>query len=207
MAFNPQFQKVGDILVYQNVITNDQLEKALSEQKESNEKLGQILINQEVITEAQLVHAYSQQMGHKHILENDLLVLSIADVGLLSEEFSREHHVISMGKTDSGILVAMEDPEDLDAIDGVRKITNLNPEIVIAGRTAIENAINKLYGSIKQSGEIESAISNIKVVRGSEDDGVNIDNTYHNRRSLKFNYADDSRGDISVDENFNIAPI
>ena len=107
MAFNPQFQKVGDILVYQNVITNDQLEKALSEQKESNEKLGQILINQEVITEAQLVHAYSQQMGHKHILENDLLVLSIADVGLLSEEFSREHHVISMGKTDSGILVAM----------------------------------------------------------------------------------------------------
>ena len=163
MAFNPQFQKVGDILVYQNVITNDELEKALSEQKESNEKLGQILINQGVITETQLVHAYSQQMGHKHILENDLLILSIEDVGLLSEEFSREHNVISMGKTDSGILVAMEDPEDLDAIDGVRKTTNLNPEIVIAGRTAIENAINKLYGSIKQSGEIESAISNISV--------------------------------------------
>ena len=85
MAFNPQFQKVGDILVYQNVITNDELEKALSEQKESNEKLGQILINQGVITETQLVHAYSQQMGHKHILENDLLILSIEDVGLLSE--------------------------------------------------------------------------------------------------------------------------
>ena len=174
MAFNPQFQKVGDILVYQNVITNDELEKALTEQKESNEKLGQILINQGVITEAQLVHAYSQQMGHKHILENDLLILSIEDVGLLSEEFSREHHVISMGKTDSGILVAMEDPEDLDAIDGVRKTTNLNPEIVIAGRTAIENAINKLYGSIKQSGEIESAISNISVV-SDDDDAEEVD--------------------------------
>ena len=36
-----------------------------------------------------------------------------------------------MGKSDTGILIAMEDPEDLDAIDGVRKITNLNPEIVI----------------------------------------------------------------------------
>ena len=175
MTFNPQFQKVGDILVYQNIITKDELEKALHDQKESNEKLGQILINQKVITEAQLVEAYSQQMGHKHVLENDLLVLSIEDVGLLSEEFSREHHVLCMGKSDTGILIAMEDPEDLDAIDGVRKITNLNPEIVIAGRSAIENAINKLYGSIKQSGEIESAISNISVISGEDDDKDEVD--------------------------------
>ncbi len=175
MTFNPQFQKVGDILVYQNIITKDELEKALQDQKESNEKLGQILINQKVITEAQLVEAYSQQMGHKHVLENDLLVLSIEDVGLLSEEFSREHHVLCMGKSDTGILIAMEDPEDLDAIDGVRKITNLNPEIVIAGRSAIENAINKLYGSIKQSGEIESAISNISVISGEDDDKDEVD--------------------------------
>ena len=55
MSFNPQFQKVGDILVYHNVITEDQLQKALSEQKETNEKLGQILINQDIITEADLV--------------------------------------------------------------------------------------------------------------------------------------------------------
>ena len=38
MTFNPQFQKVGDILVYQGIITEEQLQKALSEQKESKEK-------------------------------------------------------------------------------------------------------------------------------------------------------------------------
>ncbi len=48
MTFNPQFQKVGDILVYEKIITEDQLQKALSEQKESKEKLGQILINQSI---------------------------------------------------------------------------------------------------------------------------------------------------------------
>jgi len=175
MSFNPQFQKVGDILVYHNVITEDQLQKALSEQKETNEKLGQILINQDIITEADLVKAYSEQMGHKHVLENDLLALSEENVGLLSEEFARANHVIAMNKTDSGILVAMEDPEDLDAIDGIRKITGLNPEIVIAGRTAIENAIGKLYGTIKQSDEIESAISNISVVSGDDDDKDEVD--------------------------------
>ena len=127
MSFNPQFQKVGDILVHQGIISEDQLQKALAEQKKSNEKLGQILINQGIITEADLVKAYSQQMGHKHILENDLLMLSEDNVSLLSEEFARANHVIAMEKTDSGILVAMEDPEDLDAIDGIRKITGLNP--------------------------------------------------------------------------------
>jgi len=175
MTFNPQFQKIGDILVYQNIISEDELSKALNIQKDSKEKLGQILVNQKIINESQLVDAYSQQMGHKHVLENDLLVLSNEDVSLLSEEFSREHHVIAMKKTDSGILIAMEDPEDLDAIDGVKKMTGLNPEIVIAGRTAIENAINKLYGTIKQSDEIESAISTISVISGDEEDSDEID--------------------------------
>ena len=175
MTFNPQFQKVGDILVYQKVITEDELKKALSVQKTSKEKLGQVLIDQKIITESQLVEAYSQQMGHKHVLENDLLILSNEDVSLLSEEFAREHHVIAMKKTDSGILIAMEDPEDLDAIDGVKKMTSLSPEIVIAGRSAIENAINKLYGTIKQSDEIESAISTISVISGDEEDSDEID--------------------------------
>ena len=175
MSFNPQFQKVGDILVHQGIISEDQLQKALAEQKKSNEKLGQILINQGIITEADLVKAYSQQMGHKHVLENDLLILSEDNVSLLSEEFARANHVIAMKKTDSGILVAMEDPEDLDAIDGIRKITGLNPEIVIAGRSAIETAIGKLYGTIKQSDEIESAISNISVVSGDEEDSDEVD--------------------------------
>ena len=175
MSFNPQFEKIGDILVYEKVITQNDLEQALEEKKSSNEKLGQILINKKIISEVQLVKAYSQQMGHKHVLENDLLILSNEDVALLSEEFAREHHVIAMKKTDSGILIAMEDPEDLDAIDGVRKITGLNPEIVIAGRTGIDNAINKLYGTIKQSDEIQSAISNISVISGDEGDNDEVD--------------------------------
>ena len=175
MSFNPQFEKIGDILVYGKVITQNDLEQALEEKKSSNEKLGQILINKKIISEVQLVKAYSQQMGHKHVLENDLLILSNEDVGLLSEEFAREHHVIAMKKTDSGILIAMEDPEDLDAIDGIRKITGLNPEIVIAGRTGIDNAINKLYGTIKQSDEVQSAISNISVISGDEGDNDEVD--------------------------------
>ena len=175
MSFNPQFEKIGDILVYEKTITQDQLDQALIDKKNSNEKLGQILIKKNIITEAQLVVAYSRQMNKEHVLENDLLALSQEVVGLLSEEFAREHHVIAMKKTDFSLIVAMDDPDDLDAIDGIEKITGLKAEPVVAGRSAIDNAISKLYGTIKQSDEIESAISNISVVSGDEGDTDEVD--------------------------------
>ena len=71
--FNPQFQKIGDILVYQKVISKEQLEKALNEQKSSNEKLGHILISQGSISEEDLVNAYSMQCGHRAITQDEIL--------------------------------------------------------------------------------------------------------------------------------------
>ena len=68
MSFNPQFEKIGDILVYEKTITQDQLDQALIDKKNSNEKLGQILIKKNIITEAQLVVAYSRQMNKEHVL-------------------------------------------------------------------------------------------------------------------------------------------
>ena len=50
MSFNPQFEKIGDILVYQQVITESDLSQALEEKKTSNEKLGQILINKNLFS-------------------------------------------------------------------------------------------------------------------------------------------------------------
>jgi len=176
MSFNASFAKIGDILVHQNRITQSQLDDALEEQKKSNEKLGKILIDKKLISEAQYVEAYAKQENKSHVLENDLLMLLNENVSLLSEDFSREHHVLAMEKTSAGLLrVAMEDPDNLDAEDGIKKITGLNVEIVIAGHDAIESAINKLYGTIKQKDEIKSAISNISVISGDDEDSDEVD--------------------------------
>ena len=65
--FNPQFQRIGDILVHNKAISQEDLDKALAEQKISKEKLGHILIKLGFITEDDLIDAYSQQMGKKSI--------------------------------------------------------------------------------------------------------------------------------------------
>ena len=175
MNYNPQFSKLGEILVNEKIITDKQLEKALAEQKKKKDKLGNILVSNGTITENDLVKAFSLQLGSKSITEDELLKAPEDTVKLLAEDFAKENNVITLKKTSNSIYVAMEDPEDVATIDAIKKLTKLTPEILVAGKTAIKNAIEHLYERVRKSGEVESAISNIKVVPGSEDGGDELD--------------------------------
>ena len=57
--FNPQFQKIGEILVHAGKIDENKLNSALAEQKKSNEKIGQVLISMGAIDEDDFITAFS----------------------------------------------------------------------------------------------------------------------------------------------------
>ena len=173
--FNPQFEKLGDILIHNEYINESQLSEALEEQKIKKGKIGHILLKKGYITEANLATAFSLQLGFDMISGEDLLNSDEDVVSLLSEEFSKENLVIAVKKTDSTITLAMEDPENLEVIDSVKKMTNLKPEIHVAGKSDIENALVHLYDRINKSGQIQDAISNISIVSGDEEDGDELD--------------------------------
>ena len=173
--FNHKFAKIGDILVHNKVISEDQLNKALAEQKNSKGKLGTVLINLGFISESDLTDAYSMQMGYKTISNENLLKANLEVASLLPEDFAKEKKVIALNKSDTSIAIAMEDPEDLAALDSIKKLTKLTPEILIASQSDINEALEILYDKIKKSDEVESAISNITIVQGDEDDGDELD--------------------------------
>ena len=173
--FNPQFEKIGDILIHDECIDESQLAEALEDQKIKKGKIGHILLKKGYITEANLATAFSLQLGFDMISGEDLLNSDEDVVSLISEEFSKENLVIAVKKTDSTITLAMEDPENLEVIDSVKKMTNLKPEIHVAGKSDIENALVHLYDRINKSGQIQDAISNISIVSGDEEDGDELD--------------------------------
>ena len=175
MKYNPQFAKIGEILVNEGLISQKKLDGALSGQKKSKDKLGVFLVNKGLISEEDLVKAYSMQLGHNPISHDDLLKAPEDIVSLIPNDFSVENNVLALNKTDTSIFVAMEDPEDIATIDAIKKLTKLEPEVLVAGKTAIANAIKQLYDRVKQTGEMESAISNIKVVRGYGDGEEELD--------------------------------
>ena len=175
MSNNYQFMKLGDILVKEDIISQADLDKALIEQKDTREKLGHVLIKQGSVGEDDLVKAFSLQLGHEHILEEDMFLANEEIVQLIPEDFAVQNNVLALNKSGETLVVAMEDPDDLAVTDSLKDLTSLNIDVRVAGRSAIQSAIENHYGKIKKSGEVESAISNISIVKGNEEDGDELD--------------------------------
>ena len=173
--FNPQFQKIGEILIHASKIDESKLNSALAEQKKTNEKLGQVLISMGFIDEDDLITAYSMQMGYRKA-DNFLLLEADQDaVGLIPEDFARSNSVLAVKRSDSAVTIVMEDPEDIATIDSVKRLTGLEPDIVVAGFDLISKAMDQLYGEITKAGKVEEAIQGITVISGDEDSAEEVD--------------------------------
>jgi type IV pilus assembly protein PilB len=173
--FNPQFQKLGDILIHEGIIDQVKLDQALERQATTKEKLGKLLIRMGMISEEDLVKVYALQLGHPAVYEDDLMKVDGAIINTIREDFAYENMSLVLGKSETTILVAMEDPEDLATVDAIEKLTSLKVEVVVAGETALQTAIEYHYGKIKQTEEVDAALSNIQIVSGEEDDSALVD--------------------------------
>ncbi|MFQ6605096.1 MAG: GspE/PulE family protein [Fidelibacterota bacterium] len=181
--FNPQFQRIGEILVHENIITREQLNEALANQQTTQEKLGEVLVHSGVISEEELMQSYSQQLGYRAISEADLFSADVEAAKLLAEDFARQNMVLAVSRDDSRIVIAMEDPEDLVTVDSIKRVTGLMPDILVAGPTALASALEQVYAKIKQSGEVEEAIQGLTVISGEDDDQEEVDLSPENASS------------------------
>ena len=166
--FNPQFSRIGEILVHQGKVSESQLNQALAQQKNTLEKLGQTFIDMNVITEEDLTGVYALQMGFKKADNFILLDADSTIAAMIPEDFARSNRVLAVNRNESTLVVAMEDPEDLVAIDAIKRLTNLNPEILVSGPTLMEKALDKVYGEIQKSAEVSETIESITVISGDE---------------------------------------
>jgi len=173
--FNPQFKRLGEILIHQGKVSEKQLNSALEEQKSSKSKLGEILINNGFLTEDELIGIYSLQLGYPQIKEEELFQADQAVVKLIPEDFARQTMVLALRKTNRSIIVAMEDPEDLAGIDALKRLTGLTPDVHVTGTSALKRAMDEIYARIKQSGEVEEVIEGITVISGDEDNWEEVD--------------------------------
>ena len=175
--FNPQFQKLGDILIHEGILDEAKLGQALERQKTTKEKLGKLLIRMGMINEADLVKVYALQLGHPAVFEEDLMKVDSAIVNIIPEDFAYENMSLILAKSETTIVVAMEDPEDLGTVDSIEKLTNLKVEVYVAGESSLHSAIEYHYGKIRQTGEVDAALSNIQVFSGDEEDSSLVDLT------------------------------
>jgi len=143
-ARQPVSRRLGDLLVADGLITQEQLQRALHEQKGSNEKLGTILIRLGILQEDQLIGFLSRQYSIPSItlsqLDIDPEVLK-----LVPAHIARKHEVLPIKRQGNTLTIAMADPTNVFALDDVAFMTNLQVLPVVGSQGAIRQAIERLY--------------------------------------------------------------
>ena len=143
--------RLGDCLVQKGLLTEEQLNNALQEQKNKGLKLGETVVALGYVEENDVIDVLCDQLGIEYI---DLRKIKIdEEVGkMLNEDFIRKNCLIPIGYDQlvpNVLRVAMADPMDIVAIDDISIITNLQVDPVLSTRAQIEYQIDKLYGATK----------------------------------------------------------
>ncbi|HXG30322.1 MAG TPA: type IV-A pilus assembly ATPase PilB [Thermodesulfobacteriota bacterium] len=169
--------RIGDILIKEDVISLDQLKNAIEEQKQSGKRLGETLLNLGYIDENQLVAYLSKQYGVPAI-DLDQFDISPEVLKIVPRESAIKHKLIPINRSGSTLVVAMSDPSNIFAIDDLKFATGKNIEVVVTSERAIQNAIEKYYGSQREWEEKVKAEQTIgavdKLIGELEDYAVDV---------------------------------
>ncbi|MFC4767990.1 GspE/PulE family protein [Effusibacillus consociatus] len=142
-------KRLGDLLIEFGLITDDQLEQALAEQKVTKQPLGEILTQRGLLAEEQLIEVIEFQLGIPH-MNLDRFEIERPVIELVPEEFARSYNVLPVKRDKNRLTLAMVDPFDYFAIDDIQMTTGLQIHPVIATRDSIHRAFERYY-SLKRS--------------------------------------------------------
>ena len=136
--------RLGTELVSRGLIEESQLEEALEEQRGSGLRLGRMLVTMGLISEVVLVSVLADHFGIGFVDLDDRPI----DVGagrVIRESFARRHCVLGMGWDGDVLLVAMENPSDVFALDDLRTLAGAEVRPFMAEGGQIKRAIDLLW--------------------------------------------------------------
>lgn len=169
-------KRLGDLLVEEGIVTEQQVEQALSTQKQTGRKLGDTLIQLGFLTETQMLEFLSQQ------LSLPLIDLSRADVDidavqLLPEVHARRIRALVIGQSGDELRVAMSDPADLSSQESLfGRLPQYNIEFVIAPEKQLVDGFDRYYRRTKEIASFAEQLHAEHQSSDSFDFGIIADN-------------------------------
>src|SRR4030042_1931246 len=135
-------KQLGQILLEQGLLNQEQLDRALEEHRNTPKSLGRVLIDLGYIRERDLVRALAEQVGLEFVDLTDYHIDPIL-TSLLPEALCRRYRALPIGERDDKLLVAMSDPANVYALDDIRTMTGRDVQPVVATANDVEQAIQK----------------------------------------------------------------
>ncbi|MFH1625799.1 MAG: ATPase, T2SS/T4P/T4SS family, partial [Pseudomonadota bacterium] len=162
--------RLGDQLVRNNLISSEELERTLEEQRNCGGRLGQNLVKLGFLKETDLTSFLSAQYNVPSInlaeFEIDPEVIKLVPADIV-----QKYQLVPVNKVGSTLVVAMADPSNVFAIDDVKFLTGLNIDVVVTSESSIKSALDKYYDSLASLSDVISDFDDagVEFVRDEED--------------------------------------
>jgi len=136
--------KLGEILVRSEAISEDHLQRALDFQRREGGLLGEILVKLGYVNERDIVQALTEQYGFPYLpLAN--YTFNPDAVSRVPENVARQYSVVPLDLIGDILTVSMSNPLNDSAIEDVEMITKQNVQVFISTVSDIHDAIKKIY--------------------------------------------------------------
>jgi len=152
-------QRLGDLLVKEKVITQEQLEQATKLQKESHTRLASALVKLGFLSDEDVTNFLSRQYGVPAI-NLSYFEIDPAVVKLIPYETAKRYQILPLSRVGASLTIAMVDPTNVFAMDDIKFMTGFNIEPVVASESSIVEGIDKAYGTSKEE-ELENVMQSI----------------------------------------------
>ncbi len=166
--------RIGDILISEGTITREQLEMALTMQRDDPRKLGEILLSLGFVTAEDLARALARHLKLEYVVISELPPGEVDTevLGLLDEETVRKYMALPLRFENDRLVVAMSDPNDLYALDNLRMITRHPIKPVVVTEEDLNGAFIHLFGAEDDSytGDGEVAVAPEEDVSGDTEE-------------------------------------
>jgi type IV pilus assembly protein PilB len=153
--------KLGQILVQEGHLSEEQLASALLRQKITKKKLGELLVEEQLVDETVMLACLSRRLGLPAVrLRSGLVDPLIVDT--IDKEMAEKYVIIPMFKVDDTLTVAMAEPQALLVVDDLERSTGLRIQPVIAMESNIREFIKRYYA---QNVKFDSFIATLEEAR------------------------------------------
>jgi type IV pilus assembly protein PilB len=163
-------QKLGNFLVREGLITPEQLENALQEQKANGGMLGSNLVKMGYIEEAELMEFLSKQFG---VPSTDPSKLDVDPevIEMIPGNIVNKYRIVPISLEGQTLTIAMVDPSNIFIIDDIKFLTRKNIRVTVATESSIKSAMDRFYdaGAALEDVMQEFDEDGVDVVEGSED--------------------------------------
>ncbi len=161
---------IGQMLVEGGLLTQEQLTRALEEQKRRGGRLGGVLKAMGMVDELTMIEFLGRQLGIPHV---DLSKATIDPdiVTLIPEALARRTRAVPINRDGKDLTVAMVDPLNVFAIDDIRRTTGLEIVPVVATEREIMKAIDRHYTVRESMEEIVRGIDAEQAAAAAEEEG------------------------------------